>query len=69
MNKKKADFVYRITAKLLFAWKRACPDIQVAVAFLCTKVKAPNESDYMKLANVIQYIKRTIHIPLVLGVS
>lgn len=38
-----ADLFHRVTAKLLFLWKRARPDIQTAVAFLC---QGPNANDY-----------------------
>jgi Reverse transcriptase (RNA-dependent DNA polymerase) len=38
------------TAKLLFLCKRARPDIQPPVAFLCTRVKEPDQDDYKTLA-------------------
>ena len=47
------------TAKLLFLSKRARPDIQVAVAFLTTRVKAPDEDDYKKLTRVMKYLRGT----------
>ena len=43
------------------------PDIQVCVAFLCTRVKSPNKQDYKKLGKVISYLKETVHLPLVIG--
>ena len=49
LDNKKSDLFHRITARLLFAAKRARPDIQVCVAFLCTRVKDPHEDDYKKL--------------------
>jgi hypothetical protein len=67
LNEKESDFFHRTTARLLFAAKRARPDLQVAVAYLCTRVKAPNQSDYRKLTRVIKYLRRTVFIPLVLG--
>jgi hypothetical protein len=67
LNVKEADFFHRTTARLLFAAKRARPDLQVAVAYLCTRVKSPNQSDYRKLTRVIKYLRLTIFIPLVLG--
>ena len=67
LNEKEADFFHRTTARLLFASKRARPDLQVAVAYLCTRVKAPTQSDYRKLTRVIKYLRLTISIPLVLG--
>ena len=67
LNEKEADFFHRTTARLLFAAKRARPDLQVAVAYLCTRVKSPNQSDYRKLTRVIKYLRSTMFIPLVLG--
>ena len=51
----------------MFASKRARPDIQVCVAFLCTRVKSPNKQDYKKLGKVISYLKKNVHLPLVIG--
>ena len=56
-----------MTARLLFAAKRARPDIQVAVAYLCTKAREQTEDDYLKLARVICYLCTTVHLPLVIG--
>jgi hypothetical protein len=67
LNEKKSDFFHQTTARLLFAAKRARPDLQVAVAYLCTRVKCPNQSDHRKLTRVIKYLRRTVSIPLVLG--
>ena len=64
---KDADLNHRHVARLSFASKRARPDIQVCVAFLCTRVKAPTEQDYKKLGKVISYLKETVHLPLVVG--
>ena len=50
-----------------FFAKQARPDIQVAVAFLCTWVSEPIKQDYGKLATVIKYICETIHLPLLIG--
>ena len=38
---RKTDEFHSMTARLLFAAKRARPDIQVAVAYLCTRVREP----------------------------
>jgi hypothetical protein len=67
LNERESDFFHRTTARLLFAAKRARPDLQVAVAYLCTRVKAPNQSEYRKLTRVIKYLRLTIFISLVLG--
>ena len=54
-------------AKLLFAAKRARPDLQTAIAFLCTRVKSPDTDDWKKLVRVLGYLKDTIFLPLILG--
>jgi Reverse transcriptase (RNA-dependent DNA polymerase)/Zinc knuckle len=61
-----ADMFHHNVAKLLFLCKRARPDIQTSVAFLCTRVKAPDSDDYKKLARVMRYLRGTIDMPLTL---
>jgi hypothetical protein len=67
LNIKDADFYHHTTARLLFAAKRARPDLQVAVAYMCTHVKAPTVSDYHKLGHTFKYLCGNIFMPLVLG--
>jgi len=57
-----AELFRHNVAKLLFWCKCARPDIQTAVAFLCTRVKAPDIDDYKKLARVIRYLRHTINM-------
>ncbi|KAI2509007.1 Reverse transcriptase (RNA-dependent DNA polymerase) [Fragilaria crotonensis] len=42
------------TTKLLFLCKHARPDIQPAVAFLCTRVTVPDVDDYKKLRRTLE---------------
>jgi hypothetical protein len=67
LSEKESDFFHRTTARLLFAANRARPDLQVAVAYLCTCVKSPSQSDYRKLTRVIKHLRLTISIPFILG--
>lgn len=67
LNKKRADFFHRMTARLSFSGKRSRPDIQVAIAYLCTRVKAPEKLDFIKMARDINYIRYIVNIQLVLG--
>jgi len=53
-------------AKLLFLCKRARPDVQTAVAFLCTQVKMPDVDDYKKLCWVMRFLHATKLMPLTL---
>ena len=59
-----ADLFHTLVAKLLFLGKRARPDIQLAVAFLCTRVTKPDRDDYKKLTRVIKYLRQTEDLAL-----
>jgi Reverse transcriptase (RNA-dependent DNA polymerase) len=61
-----ADYFHRTVARLLFLCKRARPDIQPAVVFLCSRVQKPDVDDYKKLARVIRYLRGTADMPLTL---
>ena len=58
-----------MTAKLLYLAKRARPDLQLGVNFLCTSVKYPDKDDWKKLNRVTKYIRYTIGLPLILGID
>ena len=66
LDVKTAELYHHKTAKLLFLCKRARPDIQTAVAFLCTRVKSPDKDDYKKLTHTIRYLCGSINMPLTL---
>ena len=53
--------------QLLFAANRERRDIQTAVSFLTTQVKAPDEDDWGKVKRVLSYLKGTLHMPLILS--
>ena len=56
------EFFHNMNAKLLFATKQERPNIQVAVAYLCTRVQKSTEDDFLKMARVIQYLRATLQI-------
>ena len=62
-----ADAFHSMTKQLLFAAQRTRPDIQVAVAYLCTRVREPTKDKYLKLSRVIWYLRNTVHLPLIIG--
>jgi hypothetical protein len=69
LGEHEAEYFHHTVAQLLFLCKRARPDIQTAVSFLCTRVKKPDCDDYKKLARVIKYLRSTVNIPLTLEAS
>jgi Reverse transcriptase (RNA-dependent DNA polymerase) len=59
LSKERSEMFHKIVAKGLFASKRGRPDILPAITYLCTKVKAPNENDWLKLRKMMEFLKRT----------
>ena len=60
---------HTVVAKLLYIMKRARPDLEPSVAFLCTRVSKCGSSDWKKLRRVLQYAKQTLHDHRVIGAS
>ncbi|MCP4273445.1 MAG: hypothetical protein GY781_16070, partial [Gammaproteobacteria bacterium] len=50
-----ANKFHELVAKALFMCKRARPDIQTTVAFLTTRVQAPDKDDWKKLGRLMRY--------------
>ncbi len=61
-----ADF-HTIVAKTLYVSKRARPDTRLAIAFLTTRVWAPDTNDWEKLCHLMEYLRGNHDQPLVLG--
>jgi Reverse transcriptase (RNA-dependent DNA polymerase) len=59
LSKDKSELFHKFVAKGLFAIKRTRPDILPAITFLCTRVKSPNENDWMKLKQMLEFLKTT----------
>jgi hypothetical protein len=52
-------------AKMLYATKRARPDTYTAIAFLMTRVWAPNKDNWAKLVHLMKYL-RGMHMLLLI---
>jgi hypothetical protein len=61
-----ADF-HTIVAMTLYVTKRARPDTCLAIAFLTTRVRAPDTNDWEKLCHLMEYQRGDHDQPLVLG--
>jgi hypothetical protein len=48
---------HSVVAKLLYVSKRGQLDIQLAIAFLCTRVSCSTEKDWLKLKRVLEYLQ------------
>jgi hypothetical protein len=65
----KAKSFHSIVAMMLYVTKRARPDTALAIAFLTTRVRGPDEDDWRKLDHLIHYLKQTRELPLILGAT
>jgi hypothetical protein len=61
-----ADF-HTIVAKILYVTKRARPDTCLVIAFLTTRIRAPDTDDWEKLCHLMKYLRGDHDQPLVLG--
>ena len=67
LSKEQATKFHNIVAKALYVSKRARPDTSVAIAFLTTRVREPDVDDWKKLKHLIEYLRATKDLPLILG--
>ena len=69
LDEKKAKIFHSVVAKLLFITKRARPDIEPTVNFLCTRVTKSTEQDWTKLKRLMIFIKNTLHDKRFIGMK
>jgi hypothetical protein len=67
LDDEQSDTFHRVVAKLLFVSKRARLDIQLPIAFLCTRVSCSTKQDWLKLRRVLEYLHGTLDEFLTLG--
>ena len=69
LEARKAEIFHHVVAKLLYVAKRARVDLQLVIAFLCTRVSKSTQEDWEKLRRVLKYIHKTIDLPRIIGVK
>ena len=69
LDPKHGEVFHTFTAKLLFACKRARPDMQTLTTVLCTRVKGPTVDDWNKLLQGLKFIHQTVNDKLILRVD
>ncbi len=57
---------HMVVAKTLYVTKRARPDTSLAIAFLTTRVRAPDRDDWEKLCHLMEYLRGDRDCPLIL---
>jgi hypothetical protein len=69
LNQAKAQTFHNITAKGIYVAKKARPDIFLSIAFLTTRAKGPDIDDWRKLCHLVEYLRSTHELPLILAVD
>ena len=59
LGEAKQEAFHTMVAKALFLTIRSRPDIRLAVAFLCTRVKEPTTYDWFKLTRMMNFLCKT----------
>ena len=60
---------HTFAAKLLFACKRARPDMQTLTTVLCTRVRNPTEKDWGNLIQGMKFVHQTLQDKLIIRVD
>jgi hypothetical protein len=69
LGEEKMGVFHSVVAKLLYVSKRGRLDIQLTIAFLCTRVSCSTEKDWGKLRRLIEYLSGTFDEFLTLGAN
>jgi hypothetical protein len=67
LGDERAEIFHSVVAKLLWVMKRARPDIETAISFLCTRVSRSDECDWGKLKRLLQFLNATLDDVRVIG--
>ena len=67
LSKEQSELYHHIVAKLLFVCKRARLDVQLPIAFMCSRVSCSTKQDWQKLKRTLSYIKGTIDMPRIIS--
>ncbi len=65
----RAKAFHNIMAKGIYVPKRARPDISLSIAFLTTRVKGLDIDDWSKLCHLVEYLRSTRGLPLILAAN
>ena len=60
LDKERKDLFHTFVMKAMFLAKRGRPDINTGISFLSSRVKDPNEGDWMKLTRISGFLKGTM---------
>ncbi len=67
LERSEGEIFHSIVAKLLYVSHGGRLDIQLPVAFLCTRVSCSTEQDWTKLKRVLEYLNGTLEDVQIIG--
>ena len=67
LSKEGSTAFYNLAAKTLYVSKQPRPDVSTAIAFLTTRVRAPDINDGRKLSHLMEYLRVNRLHPLILS--
>jgi hypothetical protein len=65
----RAKAFHNITANGIYVTKRARPNISLSIDFLTTRVNGPDIDDWCKLCYLVEYLRSTRELPLILAAN
>jgi hypothetical protein len=65
LSEEGATAFHNLVAKTLYVSKHARPDVSTAIAFLTTRVRAPDVDDWRKLSHLMEYLRVDRLCPLI----
>ena len=69
LSQNESDHFHSVVQKLLYICKRARPDIEPAVSYLCTRVSEPRKNDNDKLTRVLGCLEKTLKDKRIIGTT
>jgi hypothetical protein len=67
LGKARSEIFHSVVAKLLYVSHRSRMDIQLPIAFLCTRVSCCTEEDWKKLRRILEYLNGTLDHVRIIG--
>ena len=69
LSKNQKEIFHHIVAKLLFVSKRARPDIDLTISFLCSRVDRSTTEDWQKLERLLHYLNGSMELNRTIGLN
>ena len=66
ISKEKDKTFHKLVSNMLFDTKRARPDTGTSISYLTTRVRDPDQSDWMNMLHLLKYVIGTKYLPLML---